>query len=98
MMGVSIALLVLVGTSLQMVTSLRELRVSHRKALDWMQAEDALIDAERPWRRRRVRRELRSWRDPETHQGIAHVTAVLMSWVLLVVASAVALMVALTES
>jgi hypothetical protein len=83
-----IALIVLVATCIQTFTSVKELGRSRRKAVDWWDAEDQLVEEHRWWRKRTVRRELKSWRDPGVHRDIRHLQLALLSWVLLVFAAA----------
>lgn len=89
-----LATLVLVGTFIQMLCAAVDLRTARTEAAKWIGAEDALVH-EQPWGRRlRVRRELRSWRDPATHRGIVYINTVLASWVMLFVAAGIALVTA----
>lgn len=85
-----IALAVFGGTALQTLIALVEVRVAHRYALQVARAEDELAGEQPLWRRRRTRRELRSWRDPETDKSLALIDAVLFSWALLMFAAAAA--------
>lgn len=49
-MTVLAAFLLLLGTSIQMKTSLRELAIARREAIEWWSTEDELVDAESRWR------------------------------------------------
>lgn len=89
-----LATLVLVGTFIQMICAAVDLRTAHTEAAKWIGAEDALVHEQRWWRRIRVRRELRSWRDPATHRGILYINTVLASWVMLFAAAGIALVLA----
>lgn len=92
MTAIMIPFLVLVATCVQTYTSAKEVGAARRDALDWWDAEDQLVAEHRWWWRRwRVRRELRSWRDADIRLGIRHLQLVLGSWVLLVAASATSL-------
>lgn len=90
MMNVLIALAVLTGTGLQMLVALVDAKNAHQDALSWARAEDQLIKEQPRLRRRKVRKELRSWRDPETDRSLAYVDVVLLGWTLLVSAAAAA--------
>ncbi|WP_310961260.1 hypothetical protein [Nocardioides terrisoli] len=63
---------------------------SRKEAVEWWTTEDELIAEAPRLKRRRMRRELRSWRDPEMHRTIRDLKLAVTSWTLLVVASAVA--------
>lgn len=89
-MALRIAVAAFVGTGLQMLTSLVEVREVHRPALQVARTEDEIVSAERLWHRRSARRELRSWRDRETEKSLAYVDVVLLAWTLLVLASGAA--------
>lgn len=92
MLSVFISAAVLVATFLQTRLSAKDMGDARRSAMDWWTAEDQLVAEHRLWwQRRRVRRELKSWRDPQTAKSIRHVEVALISWVLLLVASAAAL-------
>lgn len=98
LLKVVISLAAAVGTGLQLRLSLMDFGANRREAVDWWNAEDALV-AETPRRnRRRTRRELRSWRDPETHRTIRDLEIAIASWVFLVVAAVLATYVAVVES
>jgi hypothetical protein len=97
MWSVLFALAAFGGTSLQMMLALVEAREAHRGALEWARAEDQLVNEQPRLRRRSARRELASWRDPETDRSLAYVDVVLFSWTLLVVASAGASLSAVLE-
>jgi hypothetical protein len=84
MLSVLVALVALVATSLQTKTSGKEVGRANRAAVDWWNAEDELVGEQRWWWRRwATRRQLRSWRDQETADGLRHVQTVLVSWMLL---------------
>ena len=84
MLSVIVSLVALVATVLQTKTSGKEVGRANRAAVTWWNAEDQLVAEQRWWWRRwSTRRELRSWRDQETAEGIRHVQTVLVSWVLL---------------
>ena len=89
-----ISALVLIATLIQMLCAAIDLRTARSEASSWIGAEDALVREESWWRRRGVRRELRSWRDPETHRGIIYINVVLASWVMLFAAAGIALVTA----
>lgn len=82
------ALAAFVGTALQMIVSLVEAKEAHHDALEWARAEEDLVNEQPRLRRRRARRELRSWRDPDTDRSLAYVDLILFSWTLLACASA----------
>jgi len=86
----TIAVAVFTGTGLQMLLALIDAREAHRYALAWARAEDQLIKEHPRRRRRKVRKELVAWRDPDTDRSLAYVDVVLLSWTLLVCASAAA--------
>lgn len=90
MVNFGIALAVFTGTGLQMMLALVAAKEAHKDALAWARAENELIKEHPRLRRRKVRRELRTWRDPDTDRSLAHVDVVLLSWTLLVCASAAA--------
>lgn len=75
------------GTALQMMLALVDARGAHREALVWARAEDELVNELPRLRRRSARKELTSWRDPDTDRSLAYVDGVLFSWTLLVCAS-----------
>ena len=75
---------------MQTKTSGREVGRANRAAMNWWTAEDELVGEQRPWKRWRTRRVLRSWRDQETAEAIQHVQQVLLSWVVLLLASLIA--------
>jgi hypothetical protein len=85
-----IALVVFVGTALQTLVALVDVRAADGHALQVDRAEDELAIEQPLWRRRRTRRELRSWREPETDRSLALIDAVLFSWALLMFAAAAA--------
>ena len=93
-----IALAVFPGTALQMMLALVDAKTAHKDALAWARAEDELIKEHPRLRRGKVRKELRTWRDPDTDRSLAYVDVVLLSWTLLVVAAAVAAFAALEEA
>lgn len=96
MFSVLLAAGVLVATVVQTRTSAREVGRANRAAMDWWDAEDQLVAEQRWWWRRwATRRTLRSWRDQETAESIRHVQAVLVSWMLLLIAAVAALLRAL---
>jgi hypothetical protein len=80
----AIALAVFTGTALQMMLALVDAREAHRDALAWARTEDDLVKEHPRLRRRKVRKELVTWRDPETDRSLAYVDVVLLSWTLLV--------------
>ena len=86
----AITLAVLTGTGLQMMLALVEAKEAHKDALAWARAEDELVRETPRLRRRKVRKELVTWRDPDTDRSLAHVDLVLLSWTLLVCGSAAA--------
>jgi hypothetical protein len=90
-----ISVLVLVGTFMQFLLALVELRETKRAGAQWSAAEDALVSEQPIWRRRSTRRELRSWRTPEINDAIWHINVALASWLLLVVASGLSLVTSL---
>lgn len=95
-----IALMLAVGTFLQMKTSLKDFGDSRREAMDWWMTEDALVDGESKWRlvkRRRARRDVQEMRTPEIAAHIAHARTVLQSWILLFTASTLAAIAAFTS-
>jgi hypothetical protein len=94
----AIATAVFVGTGLQMLLALVDARQAHKHALAWARAEDELIKEQPRLRRRKVRKELTTWRDPDTERGLAYVDVALLSWTLLVCASAAGAIATLTES
>lgn len=84
MLSVLVALLALVATFLQTKTSGKEVSRANRAAVEWWTAEDELVAEQRRWWGRwATRRQLRSWRDQETAEGIRPVQTVLVSWMLL---------------
>lgn len=85
-----IALAVFVATSLQMLVALVDVREAHRAALQVQRVEEQLVREQPRLRRRRARKEVRSWRDDQTERSLALVDVVLFSWILLVAASAAA--------
>jgi hypothetical protein len=93
----AIAFAVFTGTGLQMMLALVEARDAHKGALAWARAEDELVREHPRLRRRKVRRELVAWRDPDTDRSLAYVDVVLMSWTLLVCASAAAVFTSLGQ-
>lgn len=92
-----LALAAFVGTTLQMMLALVEAKDAHRDALLWAQAEDELVHEQPRLSRRSARRELRSWRAPDTDRSLAYVDLVLFSWTLLVCASGGATMTAVAK-
>ncbi len=99
MTSVVISLIALVATFLQARIAARDAAAERRRAMAWWNAEDALVAEHRFWwRRLRVRRELRSWRDSEVASDIRHVETVLASWLLLLAASGLALARSLWEA
>jgi hypothetical protein len=86
----AIALAVFTGTGLQMLLALVDARDAHKDALAWARTEDELVREHPRLRRRKVRNELVTWRDPDTDRSLAYVDIVLLSWTLLVGASAAA--------
>lgn len=91
MTAILISATVLIATCIQAVTSAREVGRGWKSAVEWWGVEDTIVQEQRWWWQRWVtRRELRSWRDPETARGIRHVQMVLVSWLLLMGASFVA--------
>ena len=98
MLSLIITALVLVATFLQTKLAAKESGDAHRAAMDVWNIEDELIAEERFWwRKRAARRELKSMRDQETAKSIKHVETVLISWALLLLASAAALIGAVVE-
>lgn len=89
-MGLLIALAVLVATLLQTGLSVRETARARLDARDtWLTEGD--LAAEVPWwRRPKALRELRSMRDDEESREIRHLQLTMISWMILVFASAVA--------
>lgn len=85
-----IALAASFGTSIQLRLSLMDFGASRRDAVNWWNAEDELVAEATRLRRRSVRREIRSWRDEETSRTIRDLRLALISWAILVVASALA--------
>ena len=85
-----ISLMVLIATFIQMLCSVVDLREARTEAARWIGAEDALVHESPLLRRGRVRRELRSWRDPDIHRGILYINTVLASWVILFAAAGIA--------
>jgi hypothetical protein len=66
-----LALAAFTGTALQMMLALVQAKEAHQDALAWARAEDELINEEPRLRRRRARKELTSWRDPDTDRSLA---------------------------
>lgn len=100
MFATIIAAAFLAGTFLQMKTSLADFGVARRDAMDWWNTEDELVDDESRWRplkRWHARRLVRQLRTPEIHREISHATRVLLGWVILFTASALALINAIVE-
>lgn len=98
MLSVIVALVALVATVLQTKTSGKEVGRANRAAVTWWNAEDELVAEQRWWWRQwSTRRELRSWRDQETAEGIRHVQTVLLSWVLLLLVALTSLVAALWD-
>lgn len=85
-----VALAVFVATGLQMLVALVDTRDAHRAALQVQRVEEQLIREQPRLRRRRWRKEIRSWRDDQTERSLAYVDVVAFSWTLLVAASAAA--------
>ena len=98
MVNFLIALAVFIGTALQMMLALVDAKTAHKDALSWARAEEELIKEHPRLRRRSVRKELATWRDPDTDRSLAYVDVVLLSWTLLVVAAAVATFSALDDA
>lgn len=73
-----------------------DVRAAHKDALAWARAEDELVKEQPRLRRRKVRKELATWRDPDTDRSLAYVDVVLLSWTLLLGASAAAVVASLT--
>jgi hypothetical protein len=92
----AIAIAVLAGTGLQTMLAVVDVRAAHKDALAWARAENELIKEQPRLRRRKVRKELASWRDPDTDRSLAYVDVVLLSWTLLLSASAAAAIASLT--
>lgn len=81
---------VLVGTGLQTMLAVADVRAAHKDALAWARAENELIKEQPRLRRRKVRKELTTWRDPDTDRSLAYIDVVLLSWTLLLCASGAA--------
>lgn len=91
------ALLVVIGTALQMRLALLELRESRKDSLAWLRAEDQLVAEQGDMRRRRnARRELRVERTPLVKQDLRQMKQAVVSWALLTGAAAGALWGAVT--
>lgn len=91
-MTLLITTVVLVATLIQTWSSVIELGRANRPAVDWMNAEDDLIDAEPRLRRRRARRDLRAERDAQLDTEIRRIKLTLASWVMLTAAAGAALL------
>jgi hypothetical protein len=89
---------VFTGTGLQMMLALVEARDAHKDAIAWARAEDELVKELPRLRRRKVWKELVTWRDPDTDRSLAYVDIVLLSWTLLVGASAAAVFTSLRQA
>lgn len=85
-----IAICVLVATTLQTIVAIVDMREAHRPAIEVAKIEEQLVQEQPRFKRRRWRKELRSWRDDETERSLAYVDLVAFSWTLLVFASGVA--------
>lgn len=85
-----IAICVLVATTLQTIVAIVDMREAHRPAIEVAKIEEQLVQEQPRFKRRRGRKELRSWRDDETERSLAYVDLVAFSWTLLVFASGVA--------
>jgi hypothetical protein len=73
-----------------MLVGLVDVREAHRAALEVQRVEEQLVREQPRLRRRRWRKEIRSWRDDQTEHSLAYVDVVALSWTLLVAASAAA--------
>src|SRR5690349_7622384 len=82
-----IALGAAVGTGIQLRLSLMDFGASRRDAVEWWNEESDLISETPRRKRRRMRRELRSWRDPALHRTIRDLNLAVASWTLLVTAA-----------
>lgn len=71
--------MVLVGTVIQMATSLYDLAKAKRPAIEHRDAEVQLRREAPRWRRPLVARQLRKMREPEMRREILHMQAVLVS-------------------
>lgn len=87
-MAILITTVVLVATLIQTWSSAIELGRANRPAVDWMNAEDDLINAEPRLQRRRARRDLRAERDAQLHTEIRRIKLTLASWIMLAWAAA----------
>jgi len=86
-----VSTLVTVATFIQMLCAVVDLRTARSEEARWLGAEDELVQ-EHPWRRQRgVRRELRSLARPGNSSRHPYIHAVLASWLMLFLASFVAL-------
>lgn len=85
-----IAIAVFTGTGLQTMLAVVDAREAHKDAVAWARAEDELVKEQPRLRRRKVRKELATWRDPDTDRSLAYLDVVVLSWTLLVCASAAA--------
>ncbi|RNL60667.1 hypothetical protein EFK50_20370 [Nocardioides marmoriginsengisoli] len=90
LLQVFVTLTAAVGTAIQLRLSLIDFGRSRKEAVEWWTAEDDLVAEAPRLRRRRMRRELRSWRDPEIHRTIRDLHLAVGSWTLLVVAAVLA--------
>lgn len=78
------------GTGIQLRLSLMDFGASRKDAVQWWTAEDELVSEAPRSKRRRMRRELRSWRDPDIHRTIRDLHLAVSSWTLLVVVALLA--------
>lgn len=85
-----VAMSAALGTGIQLRLSLMDFGASRKEAVEWWNAEDELIAEAPRLKRRRMRRELRSWREPQIHRSIRDLELTVASWMLLVVASSLA--------
>lgn len=83
-----IALGAAMGTAIQLRLSLMDFGASRKEAVEWWTTEDELVAETPRLKSRRMRRELRSWRDPEIHRTIRDLQQAVASWMLLAVAAA----------
>lgn len=78
------------GTGIQLRLSLMDFGATRKEAVDWWNAENALLAETPRLMRRRMGRELRSWRDPDMHRTIRDLKWAVASWTLLLAASVLA--------
>lgn len=93
-MDIVAPLLAILATFLQTYTSLKELGRARKSEVEWWITEDELVDeipAWKPIEKRRGRRTLVSMRPADVDKEIRHMNRVLLGWVLLDVAAAMAL-------